>query len=101
MSAAPETQAPLTVRGAVRALYDYAKGNPTDTALDAVTRTVKFRVRTDELLKRELNHHFDVGDRFRRKVAAELERIFDTNPENFFAETEQIALFKSEAQKSS
>jgi transposase len=84
----PDTQALLTVRGAVRALYDYAKGNPTDTALDAVTRTVKFRVRTDELLKRELNRHFDVGDRFRRKVAAELERMFDTNPDEFFAMVE-------------
>jgi transposase len=80
--------ATLSVRAAVRALYNYAKGNPTDTALDAVTRTVKFRVRTDETLKRELNRHFDVGDHFRRAVAAELERMFDTAPDKFFAMVE-------------
>lgn len=75
----------LSVRAAVKTLYEYAKRNPTDTALDGVTRAVKFRVRTEENLKRELNKHFDAADRFRRSIAAELEQIFDKHPKKFFA----------------
>lgn len=75
----------LSVRGAVRKLFAHALANPTDTALDPVTRTVKFGVRADERLKRELNRHFDSADTFRRSLASDLERMFDTAPEDFFA----------------
>lgn len=75
----------LSVRGAVRRLFAHALANPTDTALDPVTRTVKFGVRADERLKRELNRHFDSADTFRRSLASDLERMFDTAPEDFFA----------------
>lgn len=81
---APKDKELLSVRAAVRSLYDYAKDNPTDTALDGVTRAVKFRVRTDESLKRELNRHFDAADKFRRSIASELESMFDRHPAKFF-----------------
>ena len=82
---APKESELLSVRVAVRELYEYAKRHPTDTALDSVTRAVKFRVRTDEQLKRELNKQFDAADKFRRAIAGELERMFDRHPKKFFA----------------
>jgi hypothetical protein len=65
----PKDKELLSVRAAVRDLYEYAKRHPTDTALDNVTRAVKFRVRTDEDLKRALNKQFDAADKFRRAIA--------------------------------
>ncbi len=84
MSSTDESEM-LSVRGSVRKLLAHALANPTDTALDPVTRTVKFGVRADERLKRELNRHFDAADAFRRSLATDLERMFATSPEDFFA----------------
>ena len=85
---APEDSEALSVRRSVRKLFAHALANPTDTALDSITRTVKFRVREDERLKRELNRHFDAADAFRRRLAADLERMFTTAPADFFAMVE-------------
>jgi transposase len=83
MSASEDSDA-LSVRGSVRKLFAHALANPTDTALDSITRTVKFGVRADERLKRELNRHFDAADAFRRSLATDLERMFEQEPVRFF-----------------